>query len=450
MWSVNFKILFFCLYALIINLANAQVHLYPAPKGIIASKNFEVKFNGKKAFVYHSAVPAAYCSFGLNGTAKVTVKTKRVIKQVIIRPLSLKIKPQIKNGEIYFSINKPCKLSIEINGSAMPLFLFANKVDSNIPAKGTPNLRFFAAGKVYQTNKIILKSNDVVYIQGGAYVKGSFFLDSLQNVHIYGNGVLDGGIFKKGEQRTIEINRCQNILVEGITIVDSKHWTVPCNQSSNITYKNIKIISNNDWDDGIDIVSSKNVLVDSCFIRTKDDCIAIKAGVNYYTKFIAQQSSQNIKVQNCVLWNGQWGNALEIGFETRNDTIKNIEFNNLDIIHVDGPEGCFTIHNGDRALITNVVYNNIRVEEASGWLLDFRILKSVYSIDTTRGCIQNISFNNISVKGSNFPYSQLLGFDEVNRIKDIKIQNLTIKGKKINSIYNGLMATSHCDDLFIK
>ena len=425
--------------------------MYASPQGMIASKEYSVKINGSNAYVYPSAVPAAYCSFDIGGNADIAIKPNVIVKTVVVRPLALKINPFIKNGVIHFSISKPCKLSVEINGSLkMPLFLFANKTITDKPVKTNPNVHYFEAGKIYETNRITLKDNDIVYIESGAFVRGSLFLDNIKNVRIYGHGILDGSIFKKGQQRMIEINRCDNILVEGITITDSKHWTVPCNLSTNITYRDIKIISNNDWDDGIDVVSSKNVLVDDCFIRTKDDCIAIKAGVTYYTTFYNQNITSDVRVTNSVLWNAEWGNALEIGFETRADSIKNITFSNIDIIHAEGPEGTFTIHNGDRAIVSNVFYNNIRAEDSQGWLVDFKILKSTYSKDANRGGIENIRFENITVVGDNFPYSQLLGFDAMHTIQTVTMENFYIHGTKIKGTYNGMIANLHCEDLIFK
>jgi polygalacturonase len=123
----------------------------------------------------------------------------------------------------------------------------------------------------------------------------------------------------------------------------------------------LKIVSDNGNDDGIDVVGSRNVLIDNCFIRTKDDCIAIKAGVNYFTDFESGGNVKNVTVQNSVFWNGTWGNGLEIGFETRAGTMENIVFRNLDIIHVERG-GTFTIHNGDRAVVKNVLYEDIHFE----------------------------------------------------------------------------------------
>jgi len=87
----------------------------------------------------------------------------------------------------------------------------------------------------------------------------------------------------------------------------------------------------------------------------------VKSGVNYFTKFNSSFTVDNIVVQNSVMWNAIWVNGLEIGFEIRSDTIRNFNFSNCDLIHSEGPEGTFTIHNGDRALVQNILYDNIRV-----------------------------------------------------------------------------------------
>lgn len=181
-----------------------------------------------------------------------------------------------------------------------------------------------------------------------------------------------------------------------------------------------------------------------------EDAEAAKSGVNYFTDFFSGVDVDHIVIQNSVLWNGAWGNGLEIGFETRSDTIENVTFRNCDLIHVEGPEGTFTIHNGDRAVVKKVRYEDIRVEDAHGWLIDFRILKSVYSKDTVRGKIEDVIFRNINVEGDRFPYSQLLGFNDNHRIKGITLENFIIHGIKVNSTYNGMIATNYTDEIAFK
>lgn len=78
-----------------------------------------------------------------------------------------------------------------------------------------------------------------------------------------------------------------------------------------------------------------------------------------------------------------FANPLETNVPDKAD--KNVTFRNCDLIHVEGPEGTFTIHNGDRAVVKNVLYEDIRVENSQGWLIDFKILFSQYSKDKERG-----------------------------------------------------------------
>jgi hypothetical protein len=412
-----------------------QPTIFPAPVDYPYANDFKVKVNDKESFVYENRV-AAYTIFEIEGETTVEVAFFGKIYDVDIRPKSLNIVPRLTDGKIIFTLSKPCNLSVEINKNLKrPLFVFANSPVEGKPVKGDPRVLYFEGGKVYHTGRITLKSNDIVYIESGAVVKGSLFLDSIQNVHIYGHGILDGAcVYEKGQERMIEINRCENITVEGILINESKHWTAPCNKSKNITYKNIKVVSGNDWDDGIDIVSSQHVLVDGCFIRTKDDCIALKAGVNYYTDFFNQLPAKDVQVINSVLWNAEWGNGLEIGFETRADTIQDVLFRNCDLIHVEGPEGTFTIHNGDRAVIRNVLYENIRVEDSRGILVDFKILNSQYSKDKNRGQIKDITFRNISINADILPPSLLLGYDESHTIDNVVFDNFRVNGRQIKSM----------------
>jgi len=157
--------------------------------------------------------------------------------------------------------------------------------------------------------------------------------------------------------------------------------------------------------------------------------------------------ARDISVTNSVLWNGVWGNAFEIGFETRTENIRDIVFKDNDIIHVQGGEGKLSIHNGDRATVSDVLYEDVRVERVEGFLFDLKILHSRYTKDAQRGRIQNIKFKNIEVGGERLPPSVIQGFDETHLIEDIVFQNVTIQGKPIMSLEEGKFTTSHCRDV---
>jgi hypothetical protein len=424
--------------------------VYPVPEGAEAAPEYVMEVNGKPVFVYNTR-NAAFAYFSFDGKIDIKVTFLSPVYNYDIRPKNRMIKAECYRNQILFSIEKPENLSIEINKNLKrPLFIFANPMERDIPDKSASNVIFFEAGKIHYPGEVTIESNQTVYIEGGAIVRGYFMTDQGRNIKILGRGILDNRLYNRGEHRPIEINRCKDVLVEGIILTESRHWSCASTASERVTYNNLKIVSSNDWDDGIDIVGSRNILVNNCFIQTKDDCIAIKAGVNYFTDFNSSFTVEDVVVQNSVLWNGVWGNGLEIGFETRADTIRDITFRNCDLIHVEGPEGTFTIHNGDRALVKNILYEDIRVEDSRGWLIDFRIMNSQYSKDKIRGKIQDVYFRNIQVEGDTFPYSQLLGFDENSRITGITLEDVVIHGTKVTSTYNGMITSIHADVIVFK
>jgi hypothetical protein len=128
---------------------------------------------------------------------------------------------------------------------------------------------------------------------------------------------------------------------------------------------------------------------------------------------------------------------LEIGYETRCDEISNIVFENCDVIRseFEGYQsgGTFTIHNGDRAHIRNVRYENIRVEDSREKLIDIKVQFSQYSRDEERGQVSDIVFNNIQVVDGPFPVSIIRGYDADHMIRDITIKDMVVHGEEIKS-----------------
>jgi polygalacturonase len=356
------------------------------------------------------------------------------IESVVVRPLSLGIEARIGGHKVTFTLPGPANISVEINGNIRrPLFIFANPLETNRPKSGDPGIIHYGPGRIHNAGLVELKSGDTVYIAGGAIVRGAFIAENADDITIMGRGVLDGSGYHKGERRMIEMLECKNIRIKDIVIFNSGHWTVPLKKCDTVNIKNLKIVNWRDWDDGIDICGSSNVTISNSFIRTKDDCVAIKSVYYRWMTGDGIGDVKNVIVQNSVLWNGVWGNGLEIGFETRAESISDIVFRDNDLIHVEGREGTFTIHNGDRAKVSNVLYENIRVEDSVGYLIDFKILESRYSKDTERGRIENIRFNNIDVVGDVFPASIMRGFDNAHSIDGVAFSNFRIHGTVILS-----------------
>ncbi len=222
----------------------------------------------------------------------------------------------------------------------------------------------------YLTGPIFLKSNLEIEILAGATLLGSTnFSDyptmqgmwegverkiyasmftgvGLENVSICGRGTLDGqgavwleawgkteelrkklGIVGREPEnppgsplpwprpRMINLYRCRNVLISGLTIQQSPSWTVHPFLCEDVCIERLTILNppHSPNTDGIDPECCRNVRISNCYISTGDDCIMIKSGYKYVPgKPFA--SSENIAVTNCVFRDG--GCGVGIGSET--------------------------------------------------------------------------------------------------------------------------------------
>ena len=245
---------------------------------------------------------------------------------------------------------------------------------------------------------------------------------------------------------------CDDVKIQGITTVDGGSWHLVPGACRNVEIEDVNIMSRVCTGDGIDIVGCEDVTMRNSFIRASDDCVCIKAAS--YPDPAANRNVKNILVEHCVLWNAEPGNAVEIGYEVRCDEISNITFRDLDIVHCEyeGNQsgGVLTIHNADRAHIHDIVYEDIRVEDAQEKFVDIKVLDSKYSLDRKRGSVENIYFRNVEILNGNFPVSIIRGFEmhtEMSRPRNIYFDNVVVLGKKVESPSDLHMVVELSDDI---
>ncbi len=460
----------------------AQVKTWQAPEGFASAKYYQVKVNGIAVPVFDTPI-ASYAVFDFKGEANIEVNTMFDVRWVDIRPLRTGLKPTYSGDNSFsFKLNKPENLSLELNGRIrqQPLFIFAGKPESEKPSKTDKNVIWFEGGKLYKDVKLELQDNQTVYIEGGAVVQGYIFAEGKKNIKICGRGILDGSFNKTDptcNNRFIDLRNCENIDIEGITLHNGTTWQVALFHCNRANIKDIRIVSESGSDDGMDICRCTNVVIDGVFAHTKDDCIAIKSQGNYP----GNHPTDNILVKNCVFWNSIWGNAIEIGFELYSDEVKNIRFENMDIIHVEDG-ATMSIHNAGQAHVHNVVFENIRVEDSRQKLFDVAIFFSQWSADGIRdkdsiatyylngawdgvqtppagteayhskfrGKVSNIVFKDIQVVGGLMPFSVFHGFDNTKNVSGITIDNLTYMGKRLTDTESAKIRQQNTKGLTIK
>jgi len=381
----------------------------------------EVRDNG------HNVQHASMSYFDFSGQVEVAVTYNRgIVNTSKVRPLSYGIEHNVKGNTLTFKLNKPCNLSIEVNGDIMHnLHLFANSISTFVPNKKDKKLIYFGPGiHTIPNGKLLVSSGSTVYVDGGAVIMGQIKIENVQNVKVLGSGMVDQSI--KGG---ISIANSKNILIEGLFA--SQCFT---GGSENVTIKNVKVISFFGWGDGMNVISSNNVLIDRSFNRNSDDCTTV-----YATRGGYNGGCNNITMQNSTLW-ADVGHPILIGTHgstPKPEMLENLTYKNIDILdHKERQQdyqGCMSLNAGDSNLIKNVTFENIRVEDfRQGQLVNIRVFyNSKYCTSPGRG-VENVLFKDISYNGVNAGTSIIAGYDNERKVKNVVFENLTINGVLIS------------------
>lgn len=447
------------------NLVQQGLVIYPAPAGRTASPDVTLKVNGQDVFVYETAVnnthkweatghppqsstPVAYFDCDTSATLEVEMSGIDSIDECILRPLSSGITPKIEGNKVSFDIQGAGFYTLEFNGSPERAFhIFVNPIERDIPDKNDPSIIFIEAGE-HEGDDIWLQSGQTLYIAGGAVFYGKVYGVNVDNITIRGRGIIDGSKFDTwlnkdgvGAKVPVDLNTCDNVSAEGIILLNSNAWCFNCFEVSNALISNVKIISSRPNGDGFTLQSCNDVEVRDSFVRTWDDSLVVK---NY------SGNSSHISFNNIQIWT-DLAQSLEIGYETNkgkreNSIISDIVFENITVLN-NFHKPVISIHNSDDAVVENITYRNIVVENAqmgkgdangNDELIDFAIIPSQWtSVSSNAGIIRNITVENVTVLDGRYPSSRLWGADEGHRVEDVRIKNLVILGQKVTSLKDG-------------
>jgi hypothetical protein len=156
----------------------------------------------------------------------------------------------------------------------------------------------------------------------------------------------------------------------------------------------------------------------------------------------------DVKVEHCAFWNDLAGNAMEIGFETRCQSISDITFRDIDVMGAHGHGGVFTIHNGDRAQISRVLYEDIRIEHMFDRMIDFEIMHSRYSRDAQRGQIRDVTFRKIRALKDIYNTLNLMGgYDAEHTVEGIKFDDFQMGSVPMRSSDDLQIFSRHAKDI---
>jgi polygalacturonase len=160
----------------------------------------------------------------------------------------------------------------------------------------------------------------------------------------------------------IQPYRCQNVMIQGVTIKNSPMWEIHPVLCTNVTIEKVAISSHGPNNDGCNPESCKDVLIKDCFFDTGDDCIAIKSGRNADGRRL-NVPTENIVIQGCRMKDGHGGITVgsEISGGVRNLFAENCHLDSENLDHA-----LRVKNNAMRGgLLENLFFRNIEIGQVA-------------------------------------------------------------------------------------
>lgn len=235
--------------------------------------------------------------------------------------------------------------------------------------------------------------------------------------------------------RMCQFVECENVLIEGVTFINSPSWTVHPAWCKNITVRNLTIKSpqNSHNTDGINLESCKRALVENCFVATGDDMICLKAGRDE-DAFEVGIPCEDVEIRNCHSTDGK--GCLTIGSET-SASIRNAYIHDC---HFGKMQRCVRIKTmkGRGGVVENIDFENLSIDEATIEAISITMRYAGEPLDDQSGPIENMpKVRNLSIKGLNCKNAArsmcLFGVNGYN-LENIHLEDINITAKEGSKI----------------
>ncbi len=391
------------------------------PVDVYTARTLDEPFAGKE---WDYGGPYCFANFDMSGSVVIKITSSRSLRNTVIRPAAAGIHPELQDDHtLTITLDKPQKLSIEPDGKKGPLMLFANPMEVEPPKVDDPHVIYFGPG-LHKPEKITLGNDQTLYLAGGAVVKAEVLVTGA-NVRILGRGILDGSDWQWRQGpvgNLIAIRNSRNVEVNGITLRGSSHWTIVPSHCQNVTIRNVKICNSRvQNDDGINPCNSQDVLITDCFIRSDDDCVALK-GLDFRGE---NNHVERITVENSILWCDR-ARIFLLGHESRAAYMRDITLRNLDIIHF--TMTAFLLEPGEDMRLENILIQDIRIHgEGQHSLARLKPVVNQYMRNKVPGFVSTVQFENVVITGQPGDYLvELEGADDQHDVRDVTFTDVQI------------------------
>ncbi|HEX8329489.1 MAG TPA: glycoside hydrolase family 28 protein [Hymenobacter sp.] len=239
------------------------------------------------------------------------------------------------------------------------------------------------------------------------------------------------------------LDRCQRLLLEGVTFQNSPAWTLHPMRSEHVVVRNVTV-TNPPYSpntDALDLESCKNGLVEGSTFNVGDDAICIKSGRNEQGRARAMPT-ENFIIRNCKVYRAHGGFVIgsEMSGGARNIYVSNLTFFGTDI----GLR--FKTTRGRGGVVENIFIDHVDMRDIPGEAILFdmyymikdptpqvagskeRPVSPAKPVDEGTPQFRGISIRNVTCAGARTAI-MVRGLPEMS-IKGISIENAVLQAKE--------------------
>jgi hypothetical protein len=399
--------------------------------------------------VYDQTTSNSWTSFSFGGEP-ITVEVTKLIggaNSVIVRPQSDGVSASLSGNVTTFTIRQPGQFSVEFDGHHdHAMLIFADPLETYVPdTNDLPNnVHYFGPG-IHEIGFSYgwwgrdgrrIREGDVIYIAGGAYLRGSIRAEEgngrmLQDVHVIGRGVISGERTARRDDKDYDAFVAgRGSTIEGITISDPPHFGVGGLQSG-VNW--VKVMG---WYGSTDAFAiRREAVIQNSFSKVNDDHI---------------KAEPNQTVDNNVFWLQLNGSAVSLGY-TYSDNRSGFTMTNSDVLHADSTERNAVIQAtmGGGATIHNYHFEDIRIEGDATSVFGLAVRPNQWVDVPAYGNLRNMTFRNITVTGRLLESNWLYGFSRQHVVSNLRFDNLRINGRLItNGVEGGFAYGPYVENIY--
>jgi polygalacturonase len=235
----------------------------------------------------------------------------------------------------------------------------------------------------------------------------------------------------------VETYRCENVLIEGITIRNAPMWLIHPVLSNNVIVSGVRAVSAGPNNDGCNPESSTDVLIENSLFDTGDDCIAIKSGRNADGRRLAAPS-ERIVVRGCRMRAGHGG--VTIGSEV-SGSVRDVFVEHTEMSSPDLDRGIRFKTNAVRGgVIENVFVRDVEIGE-TGAAIDIDMQYEEGAAGPFVPVVRNILVERLTVRQARYAFF-------IRGLPGAPVRGLVVRDSSFDAVTRGSVL-DHVEDLLL-